>query len=48
VHLPEVKQKFFEQTADAVGSSPEELDQVVKRELKSWAAMIRDAGIKPE
>jgi tripartite-type tricarboxylate transporter receptor subunit TctC len=48
VHLPEVKQKFYEQTADAVGSSPEELDQVVKRELKSWAAMIRDAGIKPE
>jgi tripartite-type tricarboxylate transporter receptor subunit TctC len=48
VHLPEVKQRFFEQTADAVGSSPEELDRVVKSELKSWAAVIRDAGIKPE
>ena len=48
VHLPEVKQKFFEQTADAVGSSPEELDRVVKSELNSWAAVIRDAGIKPE
>jgi len=31
-----------------VGSSPEELDRVVKSELKSWAAVIRDAGIKPE
>jgi tripartite-type tricarboxylate transporter receptor subunit TctC len=46
--MPEVKQKFFEQTADAVGGSAEELDRVVKNELKSWAAVIRDAGIKPE
>jgi tripartite-type tricarboxylate transporter receptor subunit TctC len=48
VHLPEVKQKLIEQGADPVGSSPEELDRVVKSELKTWAAVIRDAGIKPE
>jgi tripartite-type tricarboxylate transporter receptor subunit TctC len=48
VHLPEVKQKLIEQGADPVGSSPEELGRVVKSELKSWAAVIRDAGIKPE
>jgi tripartite-type tricarboxylate transporter receptor subunit TctC len=48
VHLPEVKQKLLDQSADPVGSSPEELDRVVKTELKSWAAVIRDAGIKPE
>jgi tripartite-type tricarboxylate transporter receptor subunit TctC len=48
VQLPEVKQKLIEQGADPVGSSPEELDRVVKSELKSWAAVIRDAGIKPE
>src|SRR5260221_2272908 len=48
VHLPEVKQKLIEQGADPVGGSPEELDRVVKTELKSWAAVIRDAGIKPE
>jgi len=48
VHLPEVKQRLIEQGADPVGSSPEELDRVVKSELKSWAAVIRDAGIKPE
>jgi tripartite-type tricarboxylate transporter receptor subunit TctC len=48
VHLPEVKQKLLEQGADAVGSSPEELDRVVKSELKRWAAVIRDAGIKLE
>jgi tripartite-type tricarboxylate transporter receptor subunit TctC len=48
VHLPEVKQKLIEQGADPVGSTPEELDRVVKTELKSWGAVIRDAGIKPE
>src|SRR5437879_734464 len=48
VHLPEVKQKLIEQGADPVGSSPEELDRVVKSELKSWAQVIRDAGIKLE
>ena len=48
VHLPEVKQKLVEQGADPVGSSSEELERVVKSELKSWAAVIRDAGIRPE
>ena len=48
VHLPEVKQKLIEQGADPVGSSSEELERVVKSELKIWAAVIRDAGIKLE
>ena len=48
VNLPEIKQKLLEQGADAVGSSSEELERVVKSELKTWAAVIRDAGIKPE
>jgi tripartite-type tricarboxylate transporter receptor subunit TctC len=48
VQLPDVKQKLLEQGADAVGSTPEELDKIVKSELKTWAAVIRDAGIKPE
>src|SRR5262245_35034629 len=48
VHLPEVKEKLITQSADPVGSSPEELDRVVRSELKSWAAVVRDAGIKPE
>ena len=48
VHLPEVKQKLLEQGADAVGSTPDELDRVVKAELKRWADVIRAAGIKLE
>jgi len=48
VHLPEVKQRLLEQGADPVGSSPQELERIVRTELKSWAAVIRDAGIKLE
>jgi tripartite-type tricarboxylate transporter receptor subunit TctC len=48
VQVPEVRQKLVEQSADPVGSSPEELDRVVKNELKTWATVIRDAGIKAE
>ena len=48
LNLPDVRQRLLEQGADPVGSSPGELDRVVKSELKSWAAVIREAGIKPE
>jgi tripartite-type tricarboxylate transporter receptor subunit TctC len=48
VHLPEVRQRLLDQGADPVASSPEELGRVVNAELKSWAAVIRDAGIKVE
>ncbi len=48
VYLPDVRQKLLEQGADAVGSTPEELDMAVKAELKRWAQVIRDAKIKLE
>jgi len=48
LQLPEVKQKLLEQSADPVGSSPEELARVVRTELKRWAEVIRQAGIKAE
>src|SRR5581483_8759363 len=46
LRLPEVRQKLFEQTADPVGSTPEELQRIVKAELKRWAEVIARAGIK--
>ena len=48
LHLPEVKQKLIEQTADPIGSTPEELERIVKVELKRWAEVIGKAGIKGE
>jgi len=46
VQLPDVKPKLLEQGADPVGSTPEELDRVVKSELRRWAEVIREAKIK--
>jgi tripartite-type tricarboxylate transporter receptor subunit TctC len=48
VRLPEVSRRLLEQGADSVGSSSEELDRVVKAELRRWAQVIRDAGIRLE
>jgi tripartite-type tricarboxylate transporter receptor subunit TctC len=48
IRMPDVKQKLLEQGGDSVGSTPEELDKVVKGELKKWAALIRDAKIRLE
>jgi len=46
LQLPEVKQKLAEQTADPVGSTPQELERIVKADLKRWADVIAKAGIK--
>jgi len=46
IRLPAVRQKLLEQGGDPVGSTPEELDRVVKAELRKWAEVIRDAHIK--
>jgi tripartite-type tricarboxylate transporter receptor subunit TctC len=48
LQLPEVRQKLVEQTADPVGSTPQELERIVKAELKRWAEVIGKAGIKGE
>jgi tripartite-type tricarboxylate transporter receptor subunit TctC len=48
VRIPEVRQKLIEQTADPVGSTPQELQETVKRDLLRWADVIGKAGIKGE
>jgi len=48
IQLPDVKHKLVEQGGDTVGSTPEELDKVVKGELRKWGELIREANIKVE
>jgi tripartite-type tricarboxylate transporter receptor subunit TctC len=48
VQLPEIRQKLIEQTADPVASTPDELDRVVKTELKKWGEVVRAAKIKAD
>src|SRR5260221_962955 len=48
LQVPEVKQRLLEQSADPVGSSPEELGRGVAAELQNWASVILQAGIKAD
>jgi len=48
VQLPEVKEKLLQQGAAAVSSTPDELDRVVREEIKLWANVVKAAGIKSE
>jgi tripartite-type tricarboxylate transporter receptor subunit TctC len=48
VRLPEVRARLIEQTGDPVASSPEELERVVKTDLKRWAEVVRSAHIKAD
>lgn len=44
----DLKTRFEQAGAQAAGSSPEQLGTRIADEYASWAAVIKDAGIKPE
>jgi tripartite-type tricarboxylate transporter receptor subunit TctC len=45
---PDMKSLNQSQGADAMGSTPEELAALHKREYDKWAGVVKAAGIKPE
>jgi tripartite-type tricarboxylate transporter receptor subunit TctC len=45
--LPEVRDQLREQGAEVVGNSPAELATYVAAEIPKWAALARQAGVKP-
>jgi tripartite-type tricarboxylate transporter receptor subunit TctC len=49
IRSPELKATLWDrQWIDAVGSTPEELSAVLRREKDKWAATVRAAGITPD
>ena len=48
IDKPAVNQKLMEMGLEPIPGSPEELNQFVLRQFKSWGQKIRDAGIQPE
>ncbi len=46
--VPDVRERLREQGAEVVGSSPAELAAYVATEIPKWAALARQAGLKPE
>ena len=48
VRSPEFAQNLINEGATAVGNTPAEFDAVIRADLKKWAAVVREAGIKGE
>ena len=48
VRSPEFAQNLMAEGATAVGNTPEEFAAVIRADMKKWAAVIREAGIKGE
>jgi tripartite-type tricarboxylate transporter receptor subunit TctC len=46
VRSPEFAQNLINEGATAVGNTPAEFDAVIRADMKKWAAVIKDAGIK--
>ncbi len=48
VRSPEFAQVMTSEGATAVGNTPAEFDAIIRADLKKWATIIRESGIKPE
>jgi tripartite-type tricarboxylate transporter receptor subunit TctC len=48
LRLPDVRDRLREQGAEVVGNSPTELSAYVAAEIPKWAALARQAGVKPD
>ncbi|MBS0336713.1 MAG: tripartite tricarboxylate transporter substrate binding protein [Proteobacteria bacterium] len=45
-HSPETRQRLLEQGAEPLGSTPEDFDRQLKREVATWAAVVKASGAK--
>jgi tripartite-type tricarboxylate transporter receptor subunit TctC len=48
VNAPETRESLLTQGSIAVGSSPEELDAVIRRDYALWSKVVKTGGVKPE
>ncbi len=48
VRSPEFSQVLTGEGATAVGNTPAEFDAVIRADVKKWAKIIKEAGIRPE
>ena len=48
VRMPELAARIAAEGAAAVGNTPAEFDAIIRADLKKWATLIREAGIRGE
>jgi len=46
LNLPDVRQRLSSQGAEAVGNTPEQFDALIKSEIRNWARVIKEAGLR--
>jgi len=47
MRLPDIKERLSTQGLDPVGSTPEELQALINKEIKLYAKLVKDIGFKP-
>jgi tripartite-type tricarboxylate transporter receptor subunit TctC len=48
VRSPEFNEVLASEGARAVGNTPAELDAVIRADVRKWAAVVKEAGVRPE
>ena len=48
IRQPDVQERFSTQGLDAVGSTPEELAALIKKEVVMYARLVKQIGLKPQ
>ena len=48
MNLPDVREKFAQQSVDPATGTPEEFARLIRDEVARWSKVIRSAGIKVE
>ena len=48
IGMPDIKERFVEQSVDAVGNRPEEFDKIIRAEIAMWSKVVKASGAKPE
>jgi len=48
IKQPDMQERFNQQGLDAVGSTPEELSALIKKETVDYAKLVKQIGLKPQ
>lgn len=46
LNAPDVRQRLLSQGAEPAGNSPEQFDALIKSEIKKWARVVKEAGLR--
>jgi tripartite-type tricarboxylate transporter receptor subunit TctC len=48
LRLPEIKERFASQGLDSVGSTPDEVSALIKKEIAMYAKLVKQIGFQPQ